>query len=229
MKQSIINDQRTSAVHLSTEELQRYSRHLIMPEVTADGQRPLKAARVLCIGAGGLGSPAALYLAAAGVGTIGIVDFDDVDLSNLQRQILRGTRTSAAANWKSREIDCATSIRRSTSNCINAGSPAKTLRKLFPNTTLSWMGRIISPRVTCPTTSVFSHKSQMCTAPYFVSKARRPYSRHTSAAILIAAFFQSRPHRSQSRTVRKRACSVYCRNHRHVAGDRSDQADSGDR
>jgi molybdopterin/thiamine biosynthesis adenylyltransferase/rhodanese-related sulfurtransferase len=92
MKQSIIDDQRTSGVHLSTEELQRYSRHLIMPEVTADGQRRLKAARVLCIGAGGLGSPAALYLAAAGVGTIGIVDFDTVDLSNLQRQILHGTK-----------------------------------------------------------------------------------------------------------------------------------------
>src|SRR5437870_7322894 len=92
MKRSIIDDQRTSAAHLSTEELQRYSRHLIMPEVTADGQRRLKAARVLCIGAGGLGSPSALYLAAAGVGTIGIVDFDNVDLSNLQRQILHGTK-----------------------------------------------------------------------------------------------------------------------------------------
>src|ERR1700751_3695557 len=92
MTRSIIDDQRTSAVHLGAEELQRYSRHLIMPEVTADGQRFLKAARVLCIGAGGLGSPSALYLAAAGVGTIGIVDFDDVDLSNLQRQILHGTK-----------------------------------------------------------------------------------------------------------------------------------------
>ncbi len=92
MNRSIIDDQRTSAVQLGAEELQRYSRHLIMPEVTADGQRRLKAARVLCIGAGGLGSPAALYLTAAGVGTIGIVDFDDVDLSNLQRQILHGTK-----------------------------------------------------------------------------------------------------------------------------------------
>src|SRR5467141_4076507 len=92
MKRSIIDDQRKNAVQLSTDELQRYSRHLIMPEVTLEGQRRLKAARILCIGAGGLGSPAALYLAAAGVGTIGIVDFDDVDLSNLQRQILHGTK-----------------------------------------------------------------------------------------------------------------------------------------
>jgi molybdopterin/thiamine biosynthesis adenylyltransferase/rhodanese-related sulfurtransferase len=91
MKRSIIDDERSNAMQLSAEEMQRYSRHLMMPEVTPDGQRSLKAARVLCIGAGGLGSPAALYLAAAGVGTIGIVDFDDVDLSNLQRQILHGT------------------------------------------------------------------------------------------------------------------------------------------
>src|SRR6266446_1188646 len=92
MKRSIIEDKRSNAVQLSSEELQRYSRHLMMPEVTPEGQRRLKAARVLCIGAGGLGSPAALYLAAAGVGTIGIVDFDEVDLSNLQRQILHGTK-----------------------------------------------------------------------------------------------------------------------------------------
>src|SRR5438270_8633207 len=92
MSRSVIDNKRSAAAHLSAEELQRYSRHLIMPEVTGEGQRRLKAARVLCIGAGGLGSPAALYLAAAGVGTIGIVDFDDVDLSNLQRQILHGTK-----------------------------------------------------------------------------------------------------------------------------------------
>ena len=76
---------------LSGDEIKRYSRHLIMPEVGVDGQRKLKAAKVLCIGAGGLGSPAAMYLAAAGIGTIGIVDFDVVDFSNLQRQLLHGT------------------------------------------------------------------------------------------------------------------------------------------
>jgi adenylyltransferase/sulfurtransferase len=76
---------------LTNEEIKRYSRHLIMPEVGVDGQRKLKAAKVLCIGAGGLGSPVGMYLAAAGVGTIGIVDFDVVDFSNLQRQILHGT------------------------------------------------------------------------------------------------------------------------------------------
>ncbi len=79
------------APQLSADEIRRYSRHLILPEVGMDGQRALKAAKVLCIGAGGLGSPAAMYLAAAGVGTIGLVDFDVVDMSNLQRQLLHGT------------------------------------------------------------------------------------------------------------------------------------------
>src|SRR5690349_8475888 len=76
---------------LNKDEILRYSRHLIMPEVGMEGQQKLKAARVLCIGAGGLGSPLALYLAAAGVGTLGIVDFDVVDYTNLQRQIIHTT------------------------------------------------------------------------------------------------------------------------------------------
>ena len=77
---------------LTTDEYARYSRHLILPEVGLEGQRKLKAARVLMIGTGGLGSPLGLYLAAAGVGTLGIVDFDVVDVSNLQRQIIHGTK-----------------------------------------------------------------------------------------------------------------------------------------
>jgi molybdopterin/thiamine biosynthesis adenylyltransferase/rhodanese-related sulfurtransferase/molybdopterin converting factor small subunit len=79
------------ATTLTAEEVQRYSRHLILPEVGMEGQKKLKASSVLCIGAGGLGSPVAMYLAAAGVGTLGLVDFDVVDYSNLQRQILHGT------------------------------------------------------------------------------------------------------------------------------------------
>ncbi len=81
----------TTLPALSHEEVLRYSRHLILPEVGPEGQRRLKAARVALIGAGGLGSPASLYLAAAGVGTLGLVDFDVVDATNLQRQILHGT------------------------------------------------------------------------------------------------------------------------------------------
>ena len=88
-RQPLVQDK--GAIELSNEEIARYSRHLIMPEVALDGQKKLKSARVLTIGAGGLGSPLALYLAAAGVGTLGIVDFDVVDESNLQRQIIHGT------------------------------------------------------------------------------------------------------------------------------------------
>src|SRR5579872_6724489 len=79
------------AVTLNNDEILRYSRHLIMPEVGMEGQLKIKAAKVLCIGAGGLGSPLALYLGAAGVGTIGMVEFDVVDFTNLQRQIIHGT------------------------------------------------------------------------------------------------------------------------------------------
>jgi len=87
--------------HLSHEEILRYSRHLILPDVGLEGQKKLKAARVLLVGAGGLGSPAALYLAAAGVGTIGLVDFDVVDKTNLQRQILHGTSTVGTSKLES--------------------------------------------------------------------------------------------------------------------------------
>jgi sulfur-carrier protein adenylyltransferase/sulfurtransferase len=91
---AILTDEKAagSLPSLTTDELQRYSRHLILPEVGLEGQQKLKAAKVLCVGTGGLGSPLAFYLAAAGVGTLGLVDFDVVDFSNLQRQILHSTK-----------------------------------------------------------------------------------------------------------------------------------------
>jgi adenylyltransferase/sulfurtransferase len=92
MSKSIIDPSRLDKIEFSNDEIARYSRHLIMPEVTLEGQKRLKAASILCIGAGGLGSPIALYLAAAGIGRMGLVDGDVVDFSNLQRQILHGTK-----------------------------------------------------------------------------------------------------------------------------------------
>src|SRR5216110_2602500 len=86
-----LTEVKPQAATLNNDEILRYSRHLIMPEVGMEGQQKLKAARVLCIGAGGLGSPLSLYLTAAGVGTLGIVDFDVVDYTNLQRQIIHTT------------------------------------------------------------------------------------------------------------------------------------------
>src|SRR6266511_6262575 len=81
----------TDSVAFTEDQGLRYSRHIILPKIGAIGQRKLLEAKVLCVGAGGLGSPAAMYLAAAGVGTLGIVDFDRVDLTNLQRQLLHDT------------------------------------------------------------------------------------------------------------------------------------------
>ncbi|MGE0353599.1 MAG: molybdopterin-synthase adenylyltransferase MoeB [Gemmatimonadales bacterium] len=91
----------TSRPPLTHQELVRYSRHLILPGVGVEGQQKLRAARVLVVGAGGLGSPAVLYLAAAGVGTIGLVDFDRVDLTNLQRQVIHGTAAVGRAKLES--------------------------------------------------------------------------------------------------------------------------------
>src|SRR5678815_2316606 len=84
------NELNCCIVELSNEQIRRYSRHLILPEVGVEGQKKISSTSVLCVGAGGLGSPLALYLAAAGIGKLGIVDFDRVELSNLQRQVLHG-------------------------------------------------------------------------------------------------------------------------------------------
>jgi adenylyltransferase/sulfurtransferase len=97
MTESAVNSQAAENAALSKEEIERFSRHLILPEVTLEGQKKLKAASVLIVGAGGLGGPVGLYLAAAGVGRLGFVDFDEVDASNLQRQVQFGTSDIAAS------------------------------------------------------------------------------------------------------------------------------------
>jgi len=98
---SDVLDKTTVDATLTQDEYRRYARHLVMPEVGLEGQKRIKAARVLCVGAGGLGSPLALYLAAAGVGTLGVVDFDVVDASNLHRQVLHGTGDVGTAKLQS--------------------------------------------------------------------------------------------------------------------------------
>jgi molybdopterin/thiamine biosynthesis adenylyltransferase/rhodanese-related sulfurtransferase len=97
-------DATTALPKLTNEEVARYSRHLILPEVGYEGQQKLKAARVLCVGTGGLGAPLGLYLAAAGVGTLGLVDFDTVDASNLQRQVIHSTKTVGMLKVDSAEL-----------------------------------------------------------------------------------------------------------------------------
>ena len=98
------NLKRLQLPKLTNEEISRYSRHLILPEVGMEGQQKLKAAKVLCVGTGGLGAPLALYLAAAGVGTLGLVDFDTVDASNLQRQVIHSTATVGKLKVDSAEM-----------------------------------------------------------------------------------------------------------------------------
>ena len=107
---------------LTRDELVRYSRHILLPQVGEEGQRALKRARVLLVGAGGLGSPAALYLAAAGVGTIGLVDFDTVDLSNLQRQILHGSSGIGGSKLDSAHDDFSKMIERGIIDPLKARS-----------------------------------------------------------------------------------------------------------
>ncbi|HWB33202.1 MAG TPA: molybdopterin-synthase adenylyltransferase MoeB [Acidobacteriaceae bacterium] len=104
MATATLEPTKTELPKLTNEEISRYSRHLILPEVGMEGQQKLKAAKVLCVGTGGLGAPLAMYLAAAGIGTLGLVDFDVVDASNLQRQIIHSTSTVGKLKVDSAEI-----------------------------------------------------------------------------------------------------------------------------
>ena len=114
---------------LTDEQIERYSRHIILKEVGAKGQKKLLNAKVLIVGAGGLGAPAAMYLAAAGVGTIGIVDADDVDLSNLQRQIIHQTADIGKAKVKSA---------KETINAMNPDVTVNTYREFLTSENMSF-------------------------------------------------------------------------------------------
>ncbi len=120
---------------LTNDEVRRYSRHLIIPDVGMDGQKRLKNAKVLAVGAGGLGSPTLMYLAAAGVGTLGIVDFDVVDETNLQRQIIHGRATSTGPRRSARRRRSARSTPTSTCACTRCGSTRRTRWRSSPTTT----------------------------------------------------------------------------------------------
>ncbi len=123
-----------NSVDLSHEEIKRYSRHLIMPEVGMKGQKKLKAASILLVGTGGLGSPLAMYLAAAGVGRIGLVDYDTVDASNLQRQVVHGTSTVGklkVESAKERILDINPDIRVDTYNDLFTSANALEIAKPY--------------------------------------------------------------------------------------------------
>ena len=136
-------------MQLNNDEIRRYSRHLILPEVGLAGQKKICSTSVVCIGAGGLGSPIAMYLAAAGIGKIGLVDFDTVDFSNLQRQIIHGTARRRPAQGRIRpRHHSGASIPTWKWSCTTRASPAKTPWKSSRPTTSWWTARTIFRRAT---------------------------------------------------------------------------------
>ena len=132
-------------MQLNNDEIRRYSRHLILPEVGLAGQKKICSTGVLCIGVGGLGSPIAMYLAAAGIGKLGVLDFDAVDFSNLQRQIIHSTPDVGRPKTESAR-ETINGINPNTGwSCIRRASPAKTPSRSSTNTTSSSMAPIIFP------------------------------------------------------------------------------------
>ena len=194
---------------LSQAEIQRYSRHLIMPEVGVDGQRQLKASSVLCIGAGGLGSPAAMYLAAAGVGRIGIVDFDVVDFSNLQRQLLHGTPDvgrSKLASAKDRLHGLNPHVDVETHETSLSSDNAL---ELFESYDVILDGTDNSRLDIWSTTRASSAENPTPTAASSGSRARRRSSR-PRVAPAIGASIQSRRRRGSCQAARRAVCWACC-------------------
>ena len=167
-----------AAPDLSQDEIKRYSRHLIMPEVGVEGQEKLKKGSVLCIGAGGLGSPAALYLAAAGVGTIGIVDFDVVDYSNLQRQVIHGTSDvgrSKLASAKDRLLDLNPNINVETYETALSSKNALELFKQFGLQLLIVAPLDAKARVTQPYVGCYLHVAKRDNRSHVLQMSAREF------------------------------------------------------
>ncbi len=198
-------------MQLSNEEIRRYSRHLILPEVGLAGQKKIKATSVLCIGAGGLGSPIAMYLAAAGVGTIGIVDFDTVDYSNLQRQILhtdadvgRSKAESAKETIQGINPNCEVVIHNTRISSENA------LDLIRP------YDIVVDGTDNFPTRYLTNDACVLLKKPnvygsIFRFEGRRACSRLISAGRVTAAFIRNRRRRAWCRAARRVVCWACCR------------------
>ena len=199
------------AESLTVDEVRRYSRHLIMPDVGMAGQKRLKNAKVLCVGAGGLGSPALMYLAAAGVGTLGIVDFDVVDVSNLQRQIIHGhERHRPAEGGVRRGPRQGDQPRTCRSTCTPIALTRRTRSSCSPSTTSSSTAPTTSRRATSSTTPACSSASRTSTGRSSASTGR-PACSGPSTARATAASIRSRRRPGWCRPAPRAACSACCR------------------
>ena len=200
-----------AAATLSNEEILRYSRHLIMPEVGMEGQLKLKQARVLCIGAGGLGSPLALYLGAAGVGTLGIVDFDVVDYTNLQRQIIHST-----ADVGRKKLDSAADKLKAINPFVehaqdrDSALRAKTRSSFSAISTSSPTARTTFPPAIWSMTPACSPASPMFTDRFSASRGRPVFSPRGRARA-TAACIPSRRRRGWCLPAPRAACWASCR------------------
>ena len=198
------------AATLSKEEVMRYSRHLIMPEVGMDGQLKLKQAKVLCIGTGGLGAPLGLYLAAAGVGRIGLVDFDVVDSSNLQRQVLFGTSDVGRPKFEPpQRIACESESGHRDRHVRDASDERQRARHHSRTTTSSSTARTISRRAFWSTTRACCSANRMCTARFSASRDRPRFS-DTRTARATAACIPSRPRRDSCHRAPRAECWACC-------------------
>ena len=197
------------AGELSPDEVERYSRHLIIPEIGAIGQRRLKNAKVLVIGAGGLGSPALLYLAAAGVGTLGIVDDDDVDLSNLQRQIIHGVADVGRPKIESARDAIAALNPLVTSGSTMSASTLPTRWSSLPATISSSTAPTTLPPATWSTTPLPSSASPMSGDRSSASTARSA-SFGSSSGPPTGTSTRRRRRPDPCRPAAKAACSACC-------------------